>query len=129
MGTAPHRLIGGFMLATALLSMWISNSATAIMMLPVAVSVLALLNRNEGADEVSQRNLGIVLMLAGCLRRQHRRAGNAHRHAAECAARRLHGARARGDDRVRTVEGARPAVGRDHARRRVADPDLAPSGG
>jgi sodium-dependent dicarboxylate transporter 2/3/5 len=32
-GTSPRRLIGGFMLATALLSMWISNSATAIMML------------------------------------------------------------------------------------------------
>jgi sodium-dependent dicarboxylate transporter 2/3/5 len=45
MGTAPRRLIGSFTLATALLSMWISNSATAIMMLPVAASVLALFNR------------------------------------------------------------------------------------
>jgi sodium-dependent dicarboxylate transporter 2/3/5 len=64
MGAAPHRLIGGFMLSTALLSMWISNSATAIMMLPVAVSVLALFNQHGSASEESGRNLGVVLMLA-----------------------------------------------------------------
>lgn len=64
MGTAPARLVGGFMLSTALLSMWISNSATAIMMLPVAVSVLALLDRNGDMDETSRSNLGVVLMLA-----------------------------------------------------------------
>jgi solute carrier family 13 (sodium-dependent dicarboxylate transporter), member 2/3/5 len=63
-GTSPRRLIGGFMLATALLSMWISNSATAIMMLPVAASVLALLNASDDADQISQQNLGIALMLA-----------------------------------------------------------------
>jgi sodium-dependent dicarboxylate transporter 2/3/5 len=63
-GAAPHRLIGGFMLATALLSMWISNSATTIMMLPVAVSVLALFNAHGSADEETNRNLGVVLMLA-----------------------------------------------------------------
>lgn len=63
-GTAPRRLIGGFMLSTALLSMWISNSATAIMMLPVAVSVLALLDRDPDADAESRANLGVALMLA-----------------------------------------------------------------
>lgn len=64
MGTAPRRLIGSFMLATALLSMWISNSATAIMMLPVAASVLALLNRSDDGDDTSQSNLSVGLMLA-----------------------------------------------------------------
>jgi sodium-dependent dicarboxylate transporter 2/3/5 len=63
-GTAPQRLMGGFLLATAMLSMWISNSATAIMMLPVAISVLALLDQNFGTDEVSRCNLGARLMLA-----------------------------------------------------------------
>ncbi len=63
-GTSPHRLIGGFMLATALLSMWISNSATAIMMLPVAASVLALLNAGDDSGKISQYNLGTALMLA-----------------------------------------------------------------
>jgi len=40
-GTRPLRLVAGFMLATALLSMWISNTATVIMMLPIATSLLA----------------------------------------------------------------------------------------
>ncbi len=38
-GGKPRRLIGGFMLATAALSMWISNTATTLMMLPIALSV------------------------------------------------------------------------------------------
>lgn len=39
MGGSPALLIGGFMVASALLSMWISNTATSIMMMPIAVSV------------------------------------------------------------------------------------------
>jgi len=39
-GTSGPRLIGGFMLATGLLSMWISNAATTLMMLPIALAVL-----------------------------------------------------------------------------------------
>ncbi len=39
-GGSPRRMILGFMVATAFLSMWISNSATAVMMLPIAVSVI-----------------------------------------------------------------------------------------
>lgn len=37
----PKRLILGFMLAAALLSMWISNTATVLMLLPVALAVIA----------------------------------------------------------------------------------------
>lgn len=40
-GTKPAALIGGFMAAAALLSMWISNSATVIMLLPIVLSVAA----------------------------------------------------------------------------------------
>jgi solute carrier family 13 (sodium-dependent dicarboxylate transporter), member 2/3/5 len=43
-GTSPARLIGGFMLATALISMWISNTATTVMMLPIGLSVVHLLS-------------------------------------------------------------------------------------
>jgi sodium-dependent dicarboxylate transporter 2/3/5 len=43
-GTRPDRLIGGLMLATALTSMWISNTATAAMMLPIGMSLTALLS-------------------------------------------------------------------------------------
>ena len=47
-GTAPRRLVLGMMTATALLSMWVSNTATAVMMLPIGVSVLAMLGRERG---------------------------------------------------------------------------------
>lgn len=40
-GTSPHRLVGGFMLVTGVMSMWLSNTATAMMMMPIAGSVLA----------------------------------------------------------------------------------------
>ncbi len=46
-GDNPHRIVGCFMGVTALLSMWVSNTATTIMMLPIALSVINLL-----ADEV-----------------------------------------------------------------------------
>jgi sodium-dependent dicarboxylate transporter 2/3/5 len=46
-GTSPRALIGGFMLACALLSMWISNTATAIMMLPIGASVLRMLEEHQ----------------------------------------------------------------------------------
>ncbi|HHZ10786.1 MAG TPA: DASS family sodium-coupled anion symporter [Rhizobiales bacterium] len=63
-GTSPRRLIGGFLLATATLSMWVSNSATAVIMLPVATAVLGLFASHCRADRVSQRNLGTAVMLA-----------------------------------------------------------------
>lgn len=40
-GDSPSRLVAGFMLATAIMSMWVSNTATALLMLPIALSVLA----------------------------------------------------------------------------------------
>lgn len=43
-GTRPAMLVGGFMLATALVSMWISNTATTLMMLPIGLSVVHLLS-------------------------------------------------------------------------------------
>jgi sodium-dependent dicarboxylate transporter 2/3/5 len=46
-GTSPTRITGGFMLASAFLSMWISNTATTVMMLPIAASVVALLRSDS----------------------------------------------------------------------------------
>lgn len=43
MGSSPKKLILGFMIATGFLSMWVSNTATAVMMLPIGVSVLSLI--------------------------------------------------------------------------------------
>ena len=48
LGGGPRRTLLGFMLATALLSMWISNTATTLMMLPMATAVLALLEERSG---------------------------------------------------------------------------------
>ncbi|MDF6101328.1 SLC13 family permease [Gordonia hongkongensis] len=53
MGTKPPMVIAGFMIATGFLSMWVSNTATAVMMIPIGVSVLALvldLGKDSGTD-------------------------------------------------------------------------------
>jgi len=42
MGTRPTSIIAGFLLSSALISMWVSNTATAMMMLPIALSVVEL---------------------------------------------------------------------------------------
>lgn len=47
-GTHPARIVGGFMLATAFISMWISNTATTLMMLPIGLSVVKLLGKQLG---------------------------------------------------------------------------------
>lgn len=47
-GSNPAGLIAGFMAATALLSMWISNTATTIMMVPIALSAAAALKDDSG---------------------------------------------------------------------------------
>ena len=39
-GTTPNKVILGFMIATASLSMWISNTASTVVMLPIALSVI-----------------------------------------------------------------------------------------
>ena len=44
-GVSPRRVVLGFMMASGLLSMWISNTATTVMMLPIALSVVELVRR------------------------------------------------------------------------------------
>ena len=48
-GTSPARLVGGFMLASAFLSLWISNTATTVMMLPIGLSLVAILSDQLGS--------------------------------------------------------------------------------
>jgi len=59
-GLGPERLVLGFMLATAFLSMWISNTATAAMMLPIGVAVVELFRGDQPAEGFP---LGVALML------------------------------------------------------------------
>lgn len=54
-GTHPRRIILGMMISTAFLSMWVSNTATTLMMLPIAMSVLTLvLERSLHGDHGSE---------------------------------------------------------------------------
>lgn len=60
-GTSPAMLVAGFMLATGFVTMWVSNTATAIMMLPIGLSVLTLMN--QSGKEKSDSNFATALML------------------------------------------------------------------
>lgn len=62
-GTEPHRVVGGFMLATALISMWITNAAAALIMLPIAISVARILLEERDGDEREKKHFGSALML------------------------------------------------------------------
>lgn len=61
MGTRPASIVAGFLLASAFISMWVNNTATAVMMLPIGMSVIGLLHRG---DENGMRHFPPALMLA-----------------------------------------------------------------
>jgi sodium-dependent dicarboxylate transporter 2/3/5 len=66
-GTSGDGIIAGFVLSTGLISMWISNTATAIMMLPIAVSVTQLVSTQLGSSGHSRKgyqNFATGLMLS-----------------------------------------------------------------
>ncbi|MBW4933549.1 SLC13 family permease [Marinobacter sp. F4206] len=63
MGDEPKRQIGGFMLATAFLSMWVSNTATSIMMLPIGLSVIAMMDTDR-PDAVRRYATALLLAIA-----------------------------------------------------------------
>jgi solute carrier family 13 (sodium-dependent dicarboxylate transporter), member 2/3/5 len=64
-GTSGNGIILGFTLSTALISMWISNTATAIMMLPIAASVTSLLSKEMvSADDDRFKKFASGLMLS-----------------------------------------------------------------
>ena len=60
-GGSPAKLVLGFMIATAFLSMWISNTATAIMMLAIGLAVIRAEEESFGKPAVA--NLSIALLL------------------------------------------------------------------
>ncbi|WP_455385233.1 SLC13 family permease [Acidihalobacter prosperus] len=61
-GTGPQGIIAGFMLATAFLSMWISNTATAVMMYAVGISMVEFVSARVD-DPAKARRFGIALLL------------------------------------------------------------------
>ncbi|MEE8151409.1 MAG: DASS family sodium-coupled anion symporter [Nitrosomonadaceae bacterium] len=60
-GSHPHAIVGGFMVVSALLSMWISNTATTIMMLPIAISLAHVML--EGQSKEAANKFTVCLML------------------------------------------------------------------
>ena len=62
-GTTPNKVILGFMIATATLSMWISNTASTVVMLPIAISVINLLINDEDGFTKSDQNFALCVML------------------------------------------------------------------
>lgn len=60
-GVKPSSIIIGFIIASAFLSMWVSNTATAIMMLPIAISILELVEKGDKADKI---NFEVALILS-----------------------------------------------------------------
>ena len=63
-GVSPGRILTGFMLATAFLSMWISNTATTMMMIPIVMSVVGSIEENTSEKAVSRYATGLLLAVA-----------------------------------------------------------------
>ncbi|MBT8183291.1 MAG: DASS family sodium-coupled anion symporter [Eudoraea sp.] len=62
-GTTPNKVVLGFMIATAALSMWISNTASTVVMLPIAMSVIKLLIDDEDGFTKNDQNFALSVML------------------------------------------------------------------
>ena len=63
-GTNVQKIILGFMVATAFLSMWISNTATAVMMLPIGIAIIKQMKDLKNSPEDENLMFGKALMLS-----------------------------------------------------------------
>lgn len=63
-GGGPAGITGGFMLAGAFLSMWISNTATAIMMVPIGLAVILQMEAEFGKESTHTFAVGLMLAIA-----------------------------------------------------------------
>lgn len=61
-GTSGNRMILGFIIATSFLSMWLSNTATTMMMFPIALSVIEVI-KHSSVSEKQYTNFALVLMV------------------------------------------------------------------
>jgi sodium-dependent dicarboxylate transporter 2/3/5 len=62
-GASPRRIVLGFMLGTAFCSLWISNTATTMMMYPIGLAVVLQFQEEVGRDDPLARRFGLALML------------------------------------------------------------------
>ncbi len=66
-GGGPARIVLGFMIAAAFLSMWISNTATAVMMVPIGLAIVLQIEDQAAGDEARPLSVGLMLGIAyGC---------------------------------------------------------------
>jgi sodium-dependent dicarboxylate transporter 2/3/5 len=63
-GVKPTSIVIGFIIASAFLSMWVSNTATALMMLPIGLSVIRLTQDAVSDDQAAPVRFGLVLVLS-----------------------------------------------------------------
>ncbi len=64
MGSNGRSLVAGFMMAGAALSMWVTNTATTMMLLPIALAIIAMVDETAtGLSPRNRRNFRIVLLL------------------------------------------------------------------
>ena len=64
-GTSGDRIVLGFIIATGVLSMWLSNTATTMMMLPIALSVIRVMKENHiGEGNIGNFSLAVMLAIA-----------------------------------------------------------------
>ena len=63
MGSRADNIVLGFVIASAFLSMWISNTATAVMMLPIILSVVNMISKNTTESPKNIKNLKISMLL------------------------------------------------------------------
>lgn len=63
-GVSPGRILLGFMLAAMVLSMWISNTATTMMMIPIVLSVIIEMEEMIGREKIKKYTLGLLLGIA-----------------------------------------------------------------
>ena len=64
MGNSPARIMLGFMLGTAFLSMWISNTATVMLMIPILISIILKLEDTNTKENVQHFSTGLLLAVA-----------------------------------------------------------------
>jgi solute carrier family 13 (sodium-dependent dicarboxylate transporter), member 2/3/5 len=63
-GSSPKQIILGFMLASAFLSMWISNTATTMMMIPIVLAVIRRVSKEVKAKVARKFTVGVLLAVA-----------------------------------------------------------------
>ncbi|OGU60633.1 MAG: sodium:dicarboxylate symporter [Ignavibacteria bacterium GWF2_33_9] len=63
-GGSPNSILFGFMISSGFLSMWISNTATAVMMLPIALSVISKMEAEFGEEKSKNFSKAILLGIA-----------------------------------------------------------------